>query len=310
MVISKNELEEFINSDKNVCKIKIKSFEDILSLEILDTFSFMVLEDSGFYSIMNESEDESVQKIFIKINSYCQKEKRQINEVLKKLTKYFKDFEIPEKYKKKQIKKKESSEKEEKEIEEFIKNSDENVCSVSIESISLSKYNLKILDSLKFTIIEEVDGEFQVEFDDEDDDENFLIGIKSKEINKYCNQGKKSITDLLQKITEEFKSYEEEKDEREEFTRKILKKTKKNERNKKAAGKIMAKYFEFKPVEDKKLYTAEIIDNDIFTWNVKLYFSGCKKLCANFYSDLKQYEKNTKKKYILLEIKFPDDFPK
>jgi len=199
---------------------------------------------------------------------------------------------------------------------------------------------MNIADTFDFLIVtEKEEGIFKIVVEEE-------VGIDSfaEEVNAYCKQGKKKIFDVLQKATDAYTTFldadedviEEDSTpiietedisldgvfedpnvvkptetkydpEKEKIQKKFMKNI--NKRDKKSAQRIMSDYFEFQKIDKKSGFTAEPVENDIFLWNVKMYFKDLKSVCKDFCEDLDSYKKKFGQDHVLFEMKFPDGYP-
>jgi len=79
-----------------------------------------------------------------------------------------------------------------------------NTLGVALKEVANNAYKLKILNYVDFIINEEEEGRFHIKTEKNYANSDEIL----TNINKYCNQGKKGIKDVLEKVTVEFKDYE------------------------------------------------------------------------------------------------------
>jgi len=198
-----------------------------------------------------------------------------------------------------------------------------NICDIQQKKAEENEILFSFGGDLDFTITQKEKGLFSAS-----SSEKVLDNVIQK-INKYCSQGKKTLTDILINATEAFGDFEPEEEIGEEpdsplekveikidpeieKMRKIREKfgiDKDKNISKQAAARLMLDYIQLVETDTSKSgFSAAPFEDNLFVWHVKMFGFHDEK---QFTEDLKKYknEHGSGKDYVLFEMTFPKEYP-
>eukprot|EP01080_Neovahlkampfia_damariscottae_P008109 gene8109-12570_t len=219
------------------------------------------------------------------------------------------------------------------EVEEFLE-SEENVY-FSLKKTDDNDITFLIDEEYVFHVSILSKGKFKVTTAEE------FLDEWCEQVNTYCNQGKKIISDVLIKATDSYTEFlssptEEEvelefDDVMEEDDTFIVETKKKapiqgisyedyldllknfgveKSSTKQATDRLMKDYIELCKTDNSKYgFSASPIKNNLYHWEIR-FFDFEKSICPDFVNDLKKYAKNHNgQDYVKLEMKFKENYP-